>query len=295
MGMKRRTLLGLLAVTPLVGLAACGDDDTTSTSATQPPGESTLPPPADSDAGFDHPTGADDVVLRIGFEGGFVTPEITFQNLPMVLVTGDGRLFQQAPLPAIYPGQLLPNIQERTISESGIQTLLGLADEYGLTADVEYDRPDDIADAADTVVTIVAGGETFEHRAYALGSTGGPDGAETDERRAALADFVREAQEFTTATENEDLGPEATVVPDTYLIRTMIAGDWSGSDDDIAPTVVEWPADVSVRLTDEIECAEVPAAEVQALFEDATQLTWFAEDGISYQVFVKPALPGDSC
>jgi hypothetical protein len=44
---------------------------------------------------------------------------------------------------------------------------------------VAYTRPDIIADAADTVVTITVDGETFEHRAYAPGG-GGPGGDETD-------------------------------------------------------------------------------------------------------------------
>jgi hypothetical protein len=50
-----------------------------------------------------------------------------------------------------------------------------------------------------------------------------------------------------------------------------------------------------VRLADASECAGLPAAEVGALFADANQLTFFAEDGITYQLTVKPQLPGDSC
>lgn len=291
--MRTRSLLGLLAIAPLVLAAACGDDSSTSP-ATAPPADSTLPEPAGPSGEYDHATGADDVVLRIGFEGGFVTPEMTFQDLPLVLVTGDGRVFQQGPVPAIYPGPLLPNVQVRTISEAGIQSLLGLADEYGLLAERTYERPDMIADAADTVVTINANGESFEHRAYALGMDDGPEGTDTDERRLALADFVREVQEYAVGPESDELGPESAFEPDAYLVRTLIAGDWSG-DDGIEPTVVEWPAEVSVRLDGEIECAEIPADEVAELFADANQLTWFAEDGISYQVFVTPQLPGGGC
>ncbi|CAN5448383.1 hypothetical protein BH23ACT3_BH23ACT3_09760 [soil metagenome] len=291
--MRTRSLLGVIAIVPLL-LAACGDDRTTAP-ATVPPPDSTLPEPdRTDDGGYQHPTGADDVVLRIGFEGGFVTPEITFQDLPLVLVTGDGRLFQQGPVVAIYPGPLLPNVQVRTVSEAGIQSILGLADQYDLLAEHTYERPDMIADAADTVVTINAGGETFEHRAYALGMGGGPDDTETDERRIALADFVREIQEYAVGPESDELGPESAFEPDVFLVRTMLAGDWSG-DDGIEPTVVDWPAEVSVRLDGEIECAEIPADEVAELFADANQLTWFAEDGNSYQVFVTPRLPGGGC
>jgi hypothetical protein len=48
---------------------------------------------------------------------------------------------------AIYPGPLLPNLLQRSITETGIQRLLDLADEHGLLGDVTYARPDNIADA----------------------------------------------------------------------------------------------------------------------------------------------------
>jgi hypothetical protein len=283
--MQRRTFLGLLAVTPLIGLAACGDDSS-STPTTVPPIDSTLPEPD----GFDHPTGPDDVVVRIGFEGGFGTPEMTYVNVPVVLVSGDGRLFQQGPVIAIYPGPLLPNIQERPISEAGIQQLLALADSAGLLQERTYERNDLIADAPDTVVTINADGQTFTHRAYALGLED-----ETDEARRALAQFVTDAQALVNGPESDVVGPEKAFEPDTYLIRALIAGDWAGAEGDPEPRVVEWPAEASVSLAGEPECVEVPADEFGGLFAEADQLTWFAEDGISYQVFVKPRLPGDSC
>ncbi len=302
--MNRRSLIALSTTAALFAVAACGDSDS-ATPATEPPPEETLPPVSDpgTDAapgdGYDHATGADDVVIRIGYEGGFVTPEITFQQLPTVLVTGDGRLFQQGPVIAIYPGPLLPNVQERSISDSGIQELLALADEFGLLEEREYEAPTSIADAPDTVVEVTVGGETYVHRAYALGLVGGPEDAETDEDRASLAAFVEGAQAIATAPPGDTVGPEESFEPETYLIRTLIVGDGgpgeSELDDGIEPRVVDWPTDVPVRLDGEIECAEVPAESVQESFESADQLTWFADDGTTYQVFVKPQLPGDGC
>jgi hypothetical protein len=283
--MKHRILLGLLAATPLLGLAACGNDST-STPATQPaPG--TLP---SVDAGYDHPTGADEVVIRIGFEGGFVTPEMTFQNAPLLLVSGDGRAFQQGPTILIYPGPLLPNIQVRTISDEGIQQLLGLADEHGLLVERTYPRDDMIADAPDTVVTFNVDGRTVEHRAYALGSPGD----EADEARRALARFVADAQQLAASPVNETFGPESEFEPDIYLVRALTVGDWTG-EDSLEPRLVDWPSDSSISLIGEPDCVAVPAAEFGALFESADQLTWFVEGGNTYQLLVKPQLPGDSC
>ena len=251
---------------------------------TAPP---TTAPSTTGAGGIDHPTGADDVVVRIAYEGGFVPVEVAFLNLPTLLVTGDGQAIVQGPIVEIYPGPLLPNMQARPVTEAGIQDLLGLAEDHGLLADVEYTNPTNIADAPDTVVEIAANGETFVHRAYALGISD-----ETDPARAALADFVAQATGDWLYGDNPELGPEAPYTSDTFLIRASEVGDYTG---DIEPTVVDWPADASVRLADAGECAAVPAAEVGDLFADANQLTFFAEDGITYQLTVKPLLPGDGC
>jgi hypothetical protein len=237
--------------------------------------------------GYEHPSGADDVVVRIAYEGGFVPAEMTFLDLPTLLVSGDGHVFVQGPVPEIYPGPLLPNIQVRPVTEAGIQDLLALADENGLLADVEYTNPTNIADAPDTVVEVSANGRTFVHRAYALGID-----TETDPTRAALAEFVAQVTGDWLYGDNPELGPEQPYATDTFLIRAAEVGDVAG---DIEPTVVDWPADASVRLIDAGDCAAIPAAELGSLFADANQLTFFAEDGVTYQLTVKPQLPGDSC
>lgn len=272
--------------------AACGSDDDASP-ATEPSSPDTVPPetlPPVAD-GPTWATGAEDVVIRIGWEGGFVTPEMTFQRLPQVLVTGDGRVFQQGPVMAIYPGPLLPNVQVRSITDDGIAQLLTLAADQGLLADRDYESPDQIADAPDTVVEITVDGRTYVHRAYALGLADGPDGAESDPDRAALADFVAEAQAFVTAPEGEVLGAEVAFEPEQYRIRALLVGD--GGEYDVEPSVVEWPADAPVALDDEIDCAVVDAEVLHSLFADANQLTWFAADGLTFQVVPVPVLPGD--
>jgi len=301
MSRKTPSFLALLALAGLT-LAACGDDssngdvptgsspiDTVAPVDTVPStnAPNTTVPPTTVPSGIEHPTGADDVIVRIAYEGGFVPVEMTFLNLPTLLVSGDGHAFVQGPTTEIYPGPLLPNIQVSPVTEAGVQDLLGLADEHGLLADIEYTNPTNIADAPDTVVEISANGQTFVHRAYALGIN-----AETDPARVALADFVERATGDWLYGPNPELGPQEPYTSDTFLIRASEVGDYTG---DIEPTVVDWPAGTSVRLADASECAAIPAAEVGDLFADANQLTFFAEDGITYQLTVKPLLPGDGC
>ena len=84
-----------------------------------------------------------------------------------------------------FPGPLLPNILQQSITEAGIEELLARADELGLLAEVEYPTNDNIADAPTTVVTITVDGTTYAHAAYALDLE-----PETDPARRALSDFV---------------------------------------------------------------------------------------------------------
>jgi hypothetical protein len=290
--MHRRSRIPLLLAAAALVFAACGDDST-STPATQPDSGATLPPvdttPDATEPVIEHPTGADDVVLRIAYEGGFVPVEYLFLDLPTVLVTGDGRVIVNGPVPAIFPGPLLPNMQQRTITEDGLQTLLRLADEHDLFRDVTYAPNEMVADAPDTVVTIAAAGGTFEHRAYALGMAG-TGGDELDPDRARLAEFVAAVTDFVTVSGGEALGPEQPYPTETYLIRATPSEPTD--DSGVEPTVVDWPADTGIALATASDCAAVPAAAVGELFVEANQLTWFTDAGTTYQLIVKPQLPG---
>jgi hypothetical protein len=262
----------------------------TSAPATSAPATTAPPTTSPSALRYNHPTGAEEAVVEITYEGGFATPEMIFSRAPLLLITGDGRVISEGPVPAIYPGPLLPNLLERTITEDGTQTLLAKADELGLLAEADYARNDQIADAPDTVVKITVDGTTYTHSAYALGFDG-----ETDAGRANLFEFVTAATTDLAGTVGEDeLGPEAPVASDTYLVRATPV-DPATVTTEVPATIVDWPADASVTLADAGECAELPAVEGDMLFVDANQLTFFTEGGVTYQVAATPTVPGSSC
>jgi hypothetical protein len=281
----------------VLSLTGCGDDSAggspvdsvPSSSAPGTTSVSTIPPtvPASTVPGIEHPVGADDVVLRIGYEGGYVPVEAAFLNLPTLLVTGGGQLIVQGPQIEIYPGPLLPNLQVRSISEVGVQQLLAMAADHGLLTEREYTNPTNIADAPDTVVVVAANGETYEHRAYALGLD-----TEADELRKALADFVVEVTGEWMYGDNPELGPEQPYTSETFLVRASEVDDPMPSEP--APTFVDWPSD-QVPLSEAIECLAVPAAGLGELFGEANQLTIFRSGGAEYRLSVKPLLPGDGC
>jgi hypothetical protein len=300
-------IAALISVAALA-LAACGDDSAsqapaptvtlppaTSTPSTEPaPSEPAPSEPAPTPS-TDPAAESDDIVLRIAFEGGFVPVEVAFASPPTLLVTADGRVIQPGMTTMQFPGPLVQPFFQRTITDEGIEAIIALADEYGLLTDVEYESNDNIADAADTVVTLTVGDETYEHRAYALGIDGSANGGESDPDRTALFEFVTAVSDLPTAVGAENLGPEEPYVPDAYLIRATPLDAPPAAEDGIEPKVVDWPADASVALADAAECAEVPAGEVGELFESADQITYFAEGDTTYQLAVTPKLPGRSC
>lgn len=284
-----RRLLLALPVLPVLLLAACGDDDTapveTSPPTTAAP-VSTAPPTAAG--GPTYATAPDDVVIEVNNVGGFAPIEAQFAMTPTALVTGDGRYLTTGPTTMQFPGALLPNLRQQTITPAGIEQLLAEADQLGLLAEVEYSRPNNIADAPDTVVTITVGGETYAHAAYALGLE-----PETDPARVALADFVATMTD-PGGTIGTELGPDEEYEPAAYVISAE-AVDLATMTFEVEPTVQPWPADAPVRLADVGDCSEIPAEPLQALFADANQLTFFDDGGVSYQVLAVQQYPGRAC
>jgi hypothetical protein len=284
--MNRRSFLFAVAVAPvLAALAACGDPDL---AAGTDPAPDTTPgsPPTTTIA---HPTGADEIVLKLSYEGGFVAPGYLFVNTPSLLVSGDGRVFTPGIVPAIYPGPLLPTIMVRRISEDGMQALLRIAQAAGLMAPPpEYPDRHNVADASTTVLTINAGGETFVHSAYALGMGDAEAGV-----RKTLLDATTALGNLDKVVGEATLEPDAEFVASTYRLQARAVDPTELAGQDPAPTVVDWPAGAAVALAEATECARVDAAAVGTLFIDAKQNTYFQQGDVVYQLAVAGVLPGD--
>jgi hypothetical protein len=284
----------LLLAVPVVLVVACGDDEVApldtppATAAPPTAGDETLPtvPPAGS--AYQYPTGPDDVVIGVLLEGGFVPAQLAFANTPVAMITGDGRALSTGPTTMQFPGPLLPNLLQQSITPAGIEQLLAQADELGLLADVDYATNVQVADAPTTVVTISADGASYVHEAYALDVE-----PETDPARKALSQFIAAMTDL-TGTLGGEVGPEEPYSTEAYLIQAEAIEPETMSFD-VEPTIVPWPADAPVRLADAAECAEVPAAFGDGLFADATQLTFFADAEATYQVAAVQRYPGRAC
>ena len=304
--MTMRPMRGIRPTTALIaagvlalGLAACGDDTSDDAADVTLPdvSDTTAPPAGDGTSGsYEYPTGADEVVFEEAEVGGFTTRAFAFQRTPNLLVSGAGQVYSPGPQIEIYPAPLLPAVQVQPITDEGIQALLGAADTAGLFADVDYDAPTNIADAGTTVVTIDVDGETWVHEAYALGLSGPGGGGDSTPERQALADFVAQLRDLAGLVGADNLGETEQYEPDAFAIEAIAVDDLSAfGNDGIEPTVVGWPDDAGVALADAATCTEISSSGVIEAFTGANQLTFFDDDGVVYQVLVRPVLPGNGC
>ena len=274
--MNRRTFLTDLfaasAATSLTAwLTSCGDgqDDTVTS--------------------FRLPTGADDIVVRLGFGGGFMPIEAYFLAMPSLVITGDRRVIEPAPIAEIYPGPLVAPLTVRTITAGGLQRVIAAAAEAGLLAEPPgYELPDgiEIYDASSTYLDLAADGAEFSHVAYALGL----EGTSTPDRKR-LSAYIRRLGDLTALAGTSALGDEQPFVPDSYRVRAEVAEPDTTSEP--AATIVPWPDGV-LDLRDAAGCARVEAAAVGDLFAEATELIYFEQQGVTYRLLVVAELPGDA-
>lgn len=281
--MNRRKFLATLIGTPaLIALvAACGDDSVQGNDSSN-----------DNGAGYVVSTDADSVVFRIGQEGGFTTRGSGFIHMPSLLIAGDGAMYTPGATTLQYPGALLPALIQGSITAAGIQKVLKLADLAGLLgAAPDYSLPDGltIADAPDTVVTLIANGVTYEHRANGLGIDS-PNGGSSPARNN-LSKFVELLSDLPHAVGVDNVGLAEPMVAESYRFQSVIVNpaDWTQP----SPTIVTWPGDTGVVLADAAECASITVAKVGDLFEQANQLTFFQEKDVVYQISVVATLPGE--
>jgi hypothetical protein len=248
-----------------------------------------------------HPTGANDLVLRIETGGGFVPIEYNLAAVPGISIYGDGRMIVQGPVIEIYPGPALPNLQVTQLSEDAVQAILAAAAEAGLMdGDASYGY-DCVADAPTTTFTVVADGETSVVSAYALGfeTTGGEcPGTDTAAREDLLA-FQTAMGDLRSLVPEGSIGEEEPYVPTemrVFVLPYLV-------DPSLPQAPIEWPVEGSLETfgepLDVVEggrCGVVEGQELPELLEaaaSANQLTPWTSDGDEHQLIFRPLLPDE--
>ena len=126
----------------------------------------------------------DEVVVQVRYLGGFVEPASLATRLPIVSVYADGRVITEGPVPAIYPGQALPNVQVQRISTQDVNRLVAKAMAAGVGHVGDLGRPP-IADAATTRFMVLTDAGTSVTEVYALSEAGEDQaGLDAAQRRA---------------------------------------------------------------------------------------------------------------
>ena len=263
--MTRRLALPLLAV--VAGLtAACGSEKVDVSD--QPAG------------GVSYPTGADQPVVRLSTGGGFVPEGADFRTPPELLIMGDGTVYLPGAQIEIYPGAA-PAGDHDGDPRPGRPPRRPRRRRQGRPAEGAAVLRARVAarprwpTRRRPACEINANGQTFDHRAYALGFQ--PNGVESTPQRNALDRFVTQLKDLTALVGAEHLTADEVYTPERFgvIARAATPEELAPTPDQITPEVVPWP-DAAPPLASMTACTEVPAAAVGDTFDQANQLTRFS-------------------
>jgi hypothetical protein len=256
--------------------------------------------------GIQYPSGANDLVLRVAYEGGFVAFGYTLGTTPFWSLFGDGTLIVPGPQIEIYPGPALPNLTATPVSEDGMQAILQAAEDAGLM-DGDHSYLDMcIADAATTVFTTTAGGTTSVVSAYALDAGQPPGtcgGGKDAAARAKLTAFQAKLTDLRSWLPAGSLGTERPYDPTEMRVYVL---PYQG-DAELPQDPIEWPLDVPLagfgepvsNAAIDVRCGVVSGSELETLLagaKDANELTPWTSERTQFHLILRPLLPDEhSC
>jgi hypothetical protein len=280
----RRWLVGAATLALVAALGACSGDDGNGDGDGDGRGQGAV----------ELPTGADDVVLRLG-DG----------PMPTLLIAGDGAVYEPAaesssaegwsaegwsaegwsavPLvvgrPAIAPAPTGPApMTVLRLTQEGLQRVFQRADELAMLDTPPEYADVSVTDSSSTYLELRDADGTYEHVAYALGY----DDEEIDDERQAFADLLDDLDDLERLAGRGNLSDPEPYAPDTYVVTV---------DSLVAAGGRDWPADVPL----EEGCVELllerfpgPVAGTYRYDADDT-------DRAMQRVWVVPYLPGDDC
>jgi hypothetical protein len=256
--------------------------------------------------GIAHP-GGDELVLSVGYEGGFIPVEMAVAQVPSFVLLGDGRVITQGATTLEFPGPLLPLLQARQLTEDGVQQVLDGVIETGLF-DTDLDlrgAANMIADASDTVFTLHAGDRQVTVTVYGLGTllpdmpTQGIEPAEVEAHQTLqrLSEQLLAIDQVLPADAFTDTGWQPHEA-DAY--RLYIRDATADPEGELPGQVREWPTDEDpATIGEEVElfgngtrCVVADGAEWGEELMAANQNTRWTTDGETlYAITARPLFP----
>jgi hypothetical protein len=301
--MSSRSFLPAALLLLTLSTVACSGAAASAVPST-PPTLSTTPPttPSPTVAGIAHPTGANEIVLRMDVAGGFVPPEFLAARLPTFTLYGDGTVVFLSTAQAkqradnVSVGQ---PVRTAKLSEEQLQALI----EYALTdgglaiAKTEYQNMM-VADAPTTVFDINAAGDSKTVSAYGLGFDGqpGPDTAVLKQLQA-LSERLADFDQGGTIASNpyQAAAYRGVILEQQGAVQGVQVADWPWID--IKPSDFKMPADANAlqQGTKTLAPAEASAVGV-AGFENGVSGGIFLKgpDGKIYSLVIRPLLPDET-
>lgn len=247
---------------------------------------------------------ADRLVLRVERIGGLVPPSRPRADLPMISVYGDGRFIEPGPVPAVYPGPALPNVQVRRIPPAGLPALIDAVRAAGVDGSgFDFGRPP-IADATTTRFTVANGHDVIVVEVYALGESGGVQGltaAQVQARnrlRALLDTLSGTAGPTPTPTGLPSMPGDSEAYRPTELAALSVP--WTPDPDVPNQAEITWPGPAlpGERGTPQgagcVTAGGADTAEVLAAAERASAITPWVSGGKRWRVALRPLLPDES-
>jgi hypothetical protein len=228
-------------------------------------------------------------------------------GVPVISIYGDGTVIVPGPVPAIYPGPSLPNLQRATITPAGMQTLLEAAREAGLFGpDAHYDMGG-IMDASSSEFTVNADGKVHTISAYALFEMDGmaPQNPGADpavtEARARLLAFQNQLGNL-EALLGPEVGDATPYVPDA--LQLLVSNGAPVDEQALGQEPIVWPLSTSLTTFGETmpaliqgeRCGVVTGSDVEQLlplFQRANTLTPWTDDDAAFGIAVRPLLPSE--
>jgi hypothetical protein len=290
--LPRRVLVGLVAIT----LAAC----TGAASSPADPSPSAVPPVASSS-----PSSQTYWLRMTTWQA--IPPLNQFAGQPQLVITGDGVAVTSGPVPAIYPGPLLPNLIGRPISRAGLDAIVQRARDLGLLdGTTDFTRDDNLMGGVTGRIELTVDGTRVT-------LTGSPDATiecittpcePAPGTPEAFGELWRELLDLPSLV-GSALGPESTYVPGAYALLVTTAPQ---ADPSLPQRPAVWPLDQPLEsfggpvANGTARCGTASGNDADTLrpaLEAANQLTPWVDRAGSTTMFgltVRPLVLGeDAC
>ena len=244
------------------------------------------------------PGGDDALVLRVAAAGGFVPPDQLVGRLPQTSVYADGRVIFNGPVPAIYPGPALPNLQWGTLSPAALQQLLDKAVAAGVKPGTDFGQPG-VADAPTTEVTVVTAAGEQTVGAVALREARADDPKLTKAQQQARKKLTGFLDELDAATTKLTTGQPQPYQP--KILAALVQPYTPRDDEPGRPLTVEWPGPAlpgePLGPQQQLTCVIATGEQLEAVLgaaAKATATTPWVSAGNSWSLLLRPLLPDET-